>query len=317
MVRLWVAAALGAVFLGTAAYAATPVYGDADGNSALTVNDVKVLAKIAGGLTASGADSIRYSDVAPVVNNDAGQFGDGRITILDVLRVAQQVANPAKPDFPAKPTAYPLQPGNTFTVRKYDSTGTATGDVTSVVGEPAQQVLSDGTYVVNPLTSPDGTQKLTSQKIVNGVAVPFTDSLGRPALGAIQLSFGGSTDTFDPPLVVMVYPFSAGTTWAGTTNTTISGVGVVANYTGTVGAMEALDVPAGHFDNAWKVTLAYNGNAGFASAVGEEYYWFVPFLGPIQHGYTRTITVFGSPSTKTVNPDLKLVSATVHGASFP
>lgn len=313
MFRIWAHAALGAALLGAAAHAA-PVYGDANGSSTLTAADVVTLARIAGGLASASKDVVRYSDVAPVVNNTAGQFGDGRITVTDVVRVARQVANPALPDFPAKVTAYAAQEGNTFTVRKYDEDGNPKGDEVATAGAPTQQVVSGVTYVINPLDSSEGQQRLTSEKIVDGNVVPFTDAQGRAALGATQLSFGGTVTPFDPPLVLVVYPFQAGTTWSGTTKTVISGQSVSVNYTGTVSAVETLDVPAGHFDNAWKVSLDYSGKLGFITANGTDTFWFVPYLGPIRHGYTRTITFAG---TTTVMPDAELAAATVHGAHFP
>lgn len=316
MVRFWATAALGAAILGAAAHAA-PIYGNADGNNTRDINDVKLLARIAGGLAPAGQSVIRYSDVAPVVNNNAGQFGDGRITIQDVLRVARQVANPSLADFPAKQTAYAAQQGNTFTIRKFDADGNPTGDETATAGAPTTEDVGGVTYVVNPLSAGDDVQKLTSEKIVNGQTVPFTDAQGRPALGAVQLALGGDVVPFNPPLVLAVYPLQAGTTWTGSTKTKIQGQNVTANYTGTVNGMESVTVPAGTFDDAWKVSITYNGNIVLASATGTDTFWFVPFLGPVQHGFTRTVTVFGNATTTAIMPDAKLVSATVHGARIP
>lgn len=313
MVRFWTAVALAAAVFGAAAHAA-PIYGDADGSNMLSPADIVVLARIAGGLAPATASTIRYSDVAPVVNDTAGQFGDGQILMNDVVRVARQVFNPSAADFPARVTAYAAQQGNTFTIRKYGEDGSEAGDVTATAGAPFQKVVSGVTYIINPLDSTEGQQQLTSQMIVNGQIVPFTDADGRPALGATQLAFGGSVVPFDPPIVIAVYPFAAGKTWTGSTLTQIKGNSVTATYTGTEVAMEALDVPAGHFDNAWKITLDYSGSLGFISATGTDTFWFVPYLGPIQHGYTRTITFAG---TTTVMPDAKLAAAKVHGASFP
>jgi hypothetical protein len=319
--RFWAAAALGAALLLPAAQAATPAYGDVDGNGVVDRNDVKLLAQIAGGLAPASVAALRSGDVAPVNDFNAGSFGDGRITTLDVARLARKVNGKEPAEWPAKSSFYQLEAGNTFTTRKYDATGTATTapDVLSTVQAPVQETVGGVTYIVSPITGSDASeQRLVTAKLDGtGNQVPFTDSQGRPAIGATKFSFGGDVSTFNPPLVLLVYPVQAGTTWTGTTQAVISGYNVLATYTGTITGPEVVDVPAGHFENAYKVTIAYSGSAGFASASGEEYYWFVPFLGPVQHGYTRTITSILGNQVKAVNPDIKLVSANVHGVKYP
>ena len=104
----------------------------------------------------------------------------------------------------------------------------------------------------------------------------------------ISLCYDSFGNAADPPLVLMVYPCQAGTTWSGSTNTVISGLSVVANYTGKVIGKETLSVPAGTFEDAWKVELSYSGSAGFASATGTETYWFVPFRSRVEPRPTST-----------------------------
>lgn len=318
MSRFWAITALCAALLSPAALAATPAYGDVDGNGAVNILDARLLARIAGGLAPGNPAANRYGDVAPLNNYDAGSFGDGKITLADASRLMRRLNGQEPADWPAKANYYQLQPGNTFTVRKFNESGTATGDVTTTVQQPVQETVGGVTYIVYPLTGSDGSeQRLVTGKLDGANTVPFTDSQGRPALGATRFTFNDSTSTFNPPLVVLTYPVQAGTTWSGTTQGVITGISASINYTGTISGPVTLDVPAGHFENAFKVTLAYNGSAGFASATGEEYYWFVPFLGPVQHGFTRTISSFLGNQVKTVNPDIKLTAATVHGVQYP
>jgi len=326
--RLWAYLALGATMISAAAImasvpasAATPLYGDADGNGTLDLQDVRILARIAGGLSANNATTERAGDVAPLYDYEAGSFGDGKVTLQDAGRLLRKVQGQETGEWPAKPNYYQIQQGNTFTVRKYDATGNPTGapDVLSTVQAPVQEAVGGVTYIVHPVTGSDGSeQRIVTAKLGSGgQQEPFTDSLGRPALGATRFTFGDTISTFNPPLVVLVYPVENGTTWSGTTQGVISGISAAINYTGTISGPVTVDVPAGRFENAYKVTLAYSGNAGLATATGEEYFWFVPFLGPVQHGFTRTTVSFLGTQVKTVNPDIKLVGADIHGVQYP
>lgn len=292
---------------------AAPLYGDVNGNGVLDFRDAVILLRVAGGLRTDSDVIRRTGDVAPTLDYDRGSFGDGKITILDVLRVMRKASGLSTPAWPAKFTGYLLEAGNTFVLRRYDATGAVTGpdldipDITSTITGPVADkvggVTINGVYVVK---SDAGEQHL----------LPVIDSSNTPtALRATQLVFGGNTTTFYPPLALARYPFVNGAEWSGATTATdvASGTQFLASYTvdveGPVVVMTADGSRA--LDNAWKVSLSYTTPP--PGPTGTEYYWFVPFLGPVQHGYSRTM--FGQ--TTTINPDSKLVSADLHGVLYP
>jgi hypothetical protein len=181
-----------------------------------------------------------------------------------------------------------------------DSTNTITGPFTETVGG----TVYNNVFIVR---NSGGSEEHLLQNL---------DATSTPeSLQATQLVFGGNTSTFNPPLVIAKYPFQNGATWSGSTiaKDFSSGATFNATYTGSVqGPVSASIADGVHvFDNAWKVTLSYT--TPFPGPSGTEYYWFVPFLGPIQHGYSRTLLF----QTTTINPDLKLVTANVHGILYP
>jgi hypothetical protein len=301
--------------LAVAGAMAAPIYGDINGNGAVDVADAMVLAGVAGGL-APNTDIIRRNgDVAPVNDYNGGSFGDGKINFLDALLVARKAAGISTAAWPAKASGYLLEAGNTFLIRKYNAAGTAlTGpgtsspDESNIVSGPISQTVGTTTYKnVFAVTASDGDVQHLVQVL---------DADNTPAsVEAIQMVLGGSVTTFNPPLVVAHYPLQNGTTWGGTTavKDVASGVQVNATYSASTQGPVTVTIADGvhSFDNAYKVTLTYS--TGFLGPSGAEYYWFVPFLGPVQNGYTRTFL----GTTTTVNPDIKLVSATLHGVLYP
>lgn len=77
------------------AYRLTPLvpdvlYGDADGNGLLEMNDVATLLRIAGGMEPVG--NLLVCDVAPAPVCTPRGFGDGLVTIADAVRVARRLA---------------------------------------------------------------------------------------------------------------------------------------------------------------------------------------------------------------------------------
>lgn len=309
--QMWGAAV--SILIGGAAHSA-PIYGDVNGNGSVDMGDAVVLCKVAGGL-APITDTIRRNgDVAPVNDYNGGSFGDGKITVLDVLRVARKAAGTSTVAWPANPTGYLLEAGATYVTRKYDKLGTAltgpgtgSADVSTTFSGPTSETVGGTTYdTVFLATSSDGdVQRL----------VQVLDASNTPTqVLATELTLGSNPTRFNPPIVVLKYPLQNGTNWTGTTmaTDTATNTQVSASYTGSITGPDSITMADGvhSFDNAYKVTLSYS--AGFLLN-GSEYYWFVPFVGPVQHGFTRTVLF----STTAVNPDYKLVWANIHGVLYP
>jgi hypothetical protein len=307
--------AAAAVILGAACAHAAPVYGDANGDGAVDYRDAVVLLQAAAGFTPVDDTMRRNGDVAPVNDYNGGSFGDGRITILDALRVARRAGGLSTAAWPAKSTGMLLENGNSYTVRKYDATGAATTgpgtglpDESNVITGPISETVGGVTYNnVYEVTASDGAVQHLLQ---------VTDATDTPAsVQATQLVLGGNVTSFSPPLIVAKYPLQNGTTWSGTTTATSPAAPspVTVSYNASVSGPVSVTIADGvHiFDNAYKVTLNYS---SFPLLSGKDYYWYVPFLGPVQHGYTLTTLL---TTTKTINPDVKLVSANVHGVLYP
>jgi hypothetical protein len=284
-------------------------YGDANGDGLISLQDVASILSAAAGLSPH-PDAARHSaDVAPVNDFTGGSFGDGRITVADAVRVAWRIANPAAADFPAKRGGYLLEVGNSYTFREYSAAGTAlTGpgsgqpDDTTVIDHTATETANGQPTTAYILTSTDGSE----QHFIN---TTYTD--GRAAIGITQGTFGGTATTFDPPLLALVYPLEAGQTWTGATKA----AGLNATYNARIDGPETVTVPAGTFDTAYKVTINYTAPlfAGL-NVTGYEKVWFVPFLGPIQRGFSKAVPF---SSTTTIDPQAKLASAIVHGVVWP
>ena len=310
--RIWLLA--GALLLAPAVQAA-PLYGDVNGNGVVDYVDAIVLLRVASGLR-SDTDAVRRTgDVAPVRDYNGGSFGDGKIDIQDALRVFRKASGLSTPAWPAKFTAFALEPGNTIVLRRYGVTGAAvTGpdqdipDLTETISGPITDTVGGtpvpGVYVITPSS---GAEERMLQ-VVDGTNTPTS-------LQATQLVFGGNATTFNPPLVVTQYPFQDGAVWFGITVVTdlASGLQFPATYAGSVqGPVVVTMADQTHaFDNAWKVTITYS--TPYPGPSGTEFYWFVPFLGPVQHGYSRTLY----PQTTTINPDYKMLSANIHGVLYP
>ena len=309
--RTYAIAALAAWLTMSSAYAA-PLYGDVNGDGVVDYKDAAILLQAAAGLRHVDATMVRNGDVAPVNDYNAGSFGDGKITFVDALRIARRAGGLSTAAWPAKSSGYLLEAGNTFVLRKYDATGAAlTGPSTAVPDESA--VISGPTSETVGATTYNNVYIVTASNGDTQHFVQVLDATDTPAsLVATQLVLGGNTTTFNPPLIVAKYPLQNGTTWNGTTTATASSQQATITYNATVEGPLSVTIADGiHvFDNAYKVSVSYS--AGFLLS-GTEYYWFVPFLGPIQHGYTQTALF----QTKTVNPDAKLVSANIHGVLYP
>lgn len=309
------ALAAAAVILATSCAHAAPVYGDANGDGVVDYKDAAVLLQASAGLRPVDDTMRRNGDVAPVNDYNGGGFGDGKITFVDALRVARKAGGLSTSAWPAKASGYLLESGNSYVVRKYDATGAAlTGPGTGVADESA--------VISGPISETVGATSYTNVYVVtssNGDTQHFVqvlDGTNTPSsLLATQLVLAGNTTTFDPALIVAKYPLQNGTTWNGTTTVTDTGSGttVNANYNATVQGPVSVTIADGvHvFDNAFKVSVSYSSSFLLS---GTEYYWFVPFLGPVQHGYTRTVFLQG---TKAINPDAKMVSANIHGVLYP
>ncbi|HEY3413605.1 MAG TPA: dockerin type I repeat-containing protein [Armatimonadota bacterium] len=310
--RYWLLA--GALMLVPAAWSA-PLYGDVNGNGVIDFKDAVVLLRVAGGLRPDTDSVRRTGDVAPLRDYNGGSFGDGKIDILDALRVFRKAGGLSTAEWPAKFTAFVLEQDNTFVLRKYGVNGAAvTGpdqdvpDVAETISGPITDLVGGtavpGVYVIKPV---NGIEEHMLQ-VLDGTNTPAS-------LQATQLVFGGNATTFNPPLIVAQYPFQDGVTWFGQTTVTdvVSGLQFPATYAGTVqGPVVVTTADQTHaFDNAWRVTITYS--TAFPGPSGTEYYWFVPFLGPVQHGYSRTIFL----QTTTINPDYKLVNANIHGVLYP
>lgn len=294
---------------------AAPIYGDVDGDGVITAKDAAIVIRVAAGLSPITDAIRRNGDVAPVQDYNGGSFGDGKITILDALRIARYAAGISTPVWPAKASGYLLEAGNIFVVRMYDATGAA-------VTGPGTGVPDSANSVTGPFTETVGGTTYDNVFIVKNDGgseehlLQFLDATSTPSsLQATQLVFGGNTSTFNPPLIVAKYPLQNGATWSATTSAkdVASGLSFTAKYTGTVQGPVSVTIADGThvFDNAWKVNVSYTTQIGGPS--GTEYFWLVPFLGPVQHGYTRTFLF----QTTTINPDSKLVSANVHGVLYP
>jgi hypothetical protein len=302
-----------AILIGGSAHSA-PVYGDVNGNGLVDMGDAVVLCRVGAGL-ALNTDTIRRNgDVAPVNDYNGGSFGDGRITLLDAVRVSEKAAGLSTDAWPAKTTGYLLEAGDVYVTRKYDKSGTAltgpgtgSADVSTVFSGPISETVGGITYTTVFLaTSSDG----DVQRLVQVVDAGNTPT----QVIATQLTLGSKPTTFNPPIVALKYPLQNGTSWNGTTTATDTATStqVTATYTGSISGPVSVTMADGvlSFDNAYKVTVTYNAGA---LLYGSEYYWFVPFVGPVQHGFTRTALF----ATTAVNPDYKLVSANVHGVLYP
>lgn len=306
-------AALAAVLAATATQAA-PLYGDANGDGVVDFKDAAALLQAAAGLRAADATLIRNGDVAPVNDYNLGSFGDGKITFVDALRVARKAGGLSTAAWPAKSSGYLLEAGNSYGFRKYDASGTAlTGPGTSVadpsalitgpLSETVGGITYNNVYVVTPSNG-------DPQHLVTAL-----DASNTPAsLLATQLVFGGSLSTFNPPIVLAKYPLLNGATWSGSTTATsnTTSTSISATYSGSVEGPVSVTIADGvHvFDNAYKVSVSYNAGP---LLYGANYYWYVPFLGPVQYGFTQTAAL----TTKTINPNIKLVSANIHGVLYP
>lgn len=319
MTKIWAAAVGASLLLPTLTPAYAASYGNVNGDGSLDVRDVRMMLQIAGGLAPVGNPAVRLGDVAPLTDYENGYFGDGKITMGDAVRLMRRLNGKEPAEWPAKSNYYQLQAGNTFTVNTLDDDGNVNGQVTNTVMAAVDETQGGVTYVVTPVSDGgDNEQRLVTGKRVNGAVVPFTDSQGRRALGATQFTFNDSMAAFDPPLVTLVYPVQQGTQWSGSTKTKIAGLSVTINYTGVISGPETVTVSAGQFSDVYKVTLEYSGGLPpLASVTGKEYYWFAPYVGPIQHGFTRTTKTLSGTQTVARNPDLKLSAANIHGLRYP
>lgn len=70
-------------------YLLTPIYGDADGDYAVTVNDAAVVLRAASGLETSPCPWT--CDVAPASSSYPGGFGDGAVDLMDAVRIIRYV----------------------------------------------------------------------------------------------------------------------------------------------------------------------------------------------------------------------------------
>jgi hypothetical protein len=293
---------------------AAQVYGDADGNGSVSGADVAAVARIASGLTGPTPQARHYADVAPL-NLTPGSFGNGRLELADAVRIARRIAGLEPDPWPAPSNAYMLEVGNQYVTRKYDASGTATTgpgtsapDITTRIDRRQQETVGGATYDVFVLLGSDGSE----QHLAPTTWMNEATGKMEPAIVATQGTMGGTSTAFNPPIALLVEPLQAGSRWSGTT--TPSALGSSAPYTGAISGPETVVTPAGTFTNAWKVTIKYTYSViGFPGS-GEEYAWLAPYVGPAQHGYTRSAPL---SSTKTVIPDIRLVSADVHGVLWP
>lgn len=291
-----------------------PLYGDANGDGAVSLSDVRLLLCVTGGLEEIADTVRRNGDVAPVNDYDAGSFGDGRVTLLDAIRLIRRLAGLSTDAWPAKTTGFLLENGNGFVTRQYDSagiaiTGPGTGepDVSTVFTGPMTEVVGSTTYtnVFRAISSDGDEQHL----------LPIFDANRNPAgILATVLTLGNHPARFDPPLLAVKFPMENGVSWSGASTATDleTGTTLSATYNGKIEGPATVTMADGlhTFDNAYKVTLSYNAGA---LLYGAEYYWFVPFVGPVQHGFTRTALF----ETTSVVPDYRLTSANVHGVLYP
>jgi hypothetical protein len=294
---------------------AAQVYGDADGNGSVTLADVSTVLGMASGLADITTQARHYADVAPMHNAATGSFGDGRLGLGDALRIARRVAGLEPEPWPARAGAYMLEIGNSYVTRKYDAGGAATTgpgtsvpDITTTVDRVVQETVSGVTYNAYVLVSSEGSE----QHLAPSTYKSDLTGSAEAAVVATQGIMSGTFTTFTPPMAMLVEPLQAGSKWSGTT--TPSALGSAATYTGEITGPETVVTPAGTFTNAWKVTLKYKYTIVIFQGTGEEYVWLVPFVGPVQHGYTHAPPL---SAVKTVNPDMKLVSASVHGVQWP
>lgn len=291
------------------------MYGDADGSGAVTLADVSTVLTVASGLGPITVQARHGGDVAPVNDASMGSFGDGRLTIGDALRIARRVAGLEPEPWPARPGAYMLEVGNSYVTRKYDAGGAATTgpgtgqpDITTTVDRVVPETVSGVVYNAYVLVSSEGSEQHLAPSTYKNDLTGGTEA----AVVATQGIMSGTLTTFTPPMAMLVEPLRAGSKWSGTT--TPSALGSAATYTGEISGPETVVTPAGTFTNAWKVTLKYKYTVVIFQGTGEEYIWLVPFVGPVQHGYTHAPPL---SAVKTVNPDMKLVSADVHGVRWP
>jgi hypothetical protein len=295
--------------------ACAQVYGDANGDGLVNTTDVATVARAASGLSTPSSQAIHMGDVAPVNNLNAGSFGDGKLNVSDAARISRYVTGLEPAPWPARTSAYMLEIGNTYTTRKYNASGAATTgpgtgkpDIDTRTDRVQQETVGTTTYNAYVLVGNDGSE----QHLAPSTYLNNTTGLNEAAIVATQGTISGKSSSFDPPLVVLVEPIVAGTKWSGTT--TPSALGSPAPYTGEITGPETVVVPAGTFTNAYKLTLKYSYSFIGFPGTGEEYVWVVPFLGPVQHGYTQSAPF---SATKTVIPDIRLLNANVHGVLYP
>ncbi|HEY3414643.1 MAG TPA: dockerin type I repeat-containing protein [Armatimonadota bacterium] len=305
----FIAVAWGLFLTGGMTLAAT-VYGDVTGDGQVTPADVTLLARVAGGLAPITDGIRRNGDVAPLNDYEAGSFGDGQITVLDAIRVARYLHALEPPEWPARPTYFPLEIGNSSTFRAYSSAGTpitgpGTGnpDITFTASSHSPEVVAGITYDAFTLFSP--IEQLR-------VAPTMDPQNSRRAVARLGASYSdGSTESYSPPELVLEYPVQNGIQWGpDAMRATFDGVGIDLTYTGRTEGPMSVNLPTGlAFDNAYKITVSGVGTGYSYTAV----YWHVAFVGLVMTGFSET----QGGTTTSFMPELALVSANNHCVLYP
>jgi len=221
------------------------------------------------------------------------------------------MSNPDTFDVPNEIDYYFLAVGNVYKIREYThlgipvtGEGTDRPDISMSIIDAKQQVDPSSTKTVFILNLSDGTQQHLLQ---------IEDKTTKDKRIAItQLLFKGFQIQIEPPLIVLFPPVGNNTKW-GPYQTKVSTSILAhawASYSGIMTGPFDMSTLAGDFTDVYKVTITYVIKVfGVSVLSGEEYYWFAPHIGLIQHGYKR--------GSDTVIPYRKIVSAVVQGIHYP
>jgi|GEM_PF-1628014 len=287
-----------------------PLYGDMNEDGSLDVMDVGLALRAVLGLRVFPADVMRAADVAP--RRTEYSFGDGRVDVSDVLRLLRYILGLESGPWPAKPSFFSFEIGNTWSYMN-SSGETITARVEKLVRvEGLLYNKETGQYTYNPLARESEFAEAYEVVLSNGQAyclrqdeVPGEGG-GRFVLRMLRRTEpGGATSTFVPPVELVRYPFEIGDSWSGDVSLPAGGLTPKGAYSSKVLKRDVMNTPAGRFDVFHIETVVSTQVFSVPIKFREDWY-YSPWFGWV-----------GIGSTDEGGPKWTVVSARVQGLSYP
>ena len=287
-----------------------PLYGDMNEDGSLDVMDVGLALRAALGLRVFPAEVMRAADVAP--RRTEYTFGDGRVDVSDVLRLLRYILGLESGPWPAKPSFFPVELGNTWAYMN------SSGDIITARVEKLVRVegllynKETGQYTYNPLAPESEFAEAYEVVLSNGQAyclrqdeVPGKEGWWFVLRMLRRTEPGGATSTFVPPVELVRYPFEIGKSWGGDVSLPAGGLTPKGTYSSKVLKRDVMNTPAGRFEAFQLETVVSTQVFGVPIEFREDWY-YSPWFGWV-----------GIGSTGEGGPKWTAVSANIHGVAYP